>query len=140
MRSASTAGTRRAARAFWPGCFRYAWLHSCLDQAHLEHPELATFQGTTHNRKVEEFKELDHKRVDLAAQRVRRLHAERVTQAMNEHPDQELLIRREVAKKQRHLPLRRLLAEAPDVLLALFPCWMASPLSVSQVLGLGQRY
>src|SRR5690606_29166145 len=32
------------------------------------------------------------------------------------------------------------LAEAPDVLLALFPCWLASPLSVSQVLGLGQRY
>ena len=41
---------------------------------------------------------------------------------------------REAEKKSRHLPLRQLLGEAPDVLLALRPCWMASPLSVSQLI------
>lgn len=133
---------RRSERSpgLWPGCFRYAWLHSCLDRAHVEDPELAAFQGSTHSRKVEEFIQLDRARIHLAARRVRRIHAERVTQARNEYPDQDLVVRREVGKKQRHMPLRRLLAQAPDVLLALFPCWMASPLSVSQVLGLGQRY
>ncbi len=41
---------------------------------------------------------------------------------------------REAEKKSRHLPLRQLLGEAQDVLLALRPCWMASPLSVSQLI------
>ena len=54
--------------------------------------------------------------------------------AMNAHPDQEDLIRREAAKRARHLPFRKLLAQAPDVLTALRPCWFASPLSVSELM------
>jgi len=45
-----------------------------------------------------------------------------------------MLVAREAEKKTRHLPLRRVLADAPDVLLALRPCWMASPLAVSQLI------
>src|SRR5262249_18928165 len=66
--------------------------------------------------------------------RVRRTHAERVISAMNTHSDQTALVRREAEKKRRHMPLRRLLSEAPDVLTSQCPCWMASPLSVSQLL------
>src|SRR6202040_953387 len=49
-------------------------------------------------------------------------------------PDQEDLIRHEAAKRARHIPFRKLPAQAPDVLTALRPCWFASPLSASQVL------
>src|SRR5262249_49223932 len=48
------------------------------------------------------------------------------------------LVAREAAKRTRHLPLRRLFHEAPEVMLALRPCWMASPLSVSQLIP-GER-
>ena len=48
--------------------------------------------------------------------------------------EQNTLVQKEANKKTRHLTLRRLFADAPDVLLALRPCWMASPLSVSQLL------
>jgi superfamily I DNA and/or RNA helicase len=59
---------------------------------------------------------------------------------MNAHPDQAALVRREAEKSRRHMPLRKLVAEAPDVLLALAPCWMASPLSVSQLLPADRKY
>ena len=54
---------------------------------------------------------------------------------MNEFPDQESIIRSEAAKSRRHKPLRKIFAEASDVLTAVCPCWMASPLSVCQLLG-----
>jgi hypothetical protein len=43
-------------------------------------------------------------------------------------------------KKTRHKPLRTLMADASAVLTALCPCWMASPLSVSQLLDAGKVY
>jgi very-short-patch-repair endonuclease len=59
---------------------------------------------------------------------------------MNQYPEQEALVRREALKRARHLPLRKLLSKAPDVLTTLRPCWMASPLSVSQLLDANRRY
>jgi very-short-patch-repair endonuclease len=49
-------------------------------------------------------------------------------------------VAREAQKKARHIPLRQLVAQAPDVLLALRPCWMASPLSVSQLIPGDKTY
>jgi very-short-patch-repair endonuclease len=59
---------------------------------------------------------------------------------MNAYPDQAALVQHEANKRARHMPLRKLLAQAPDVLTALFPCWMASPLAVSQLIGADRRY
>jgi very-short-patch-repair endonuclease len=65
------------------------------------------------------------------------LHA---IEAMNAHPDQQHLIKAEAAKTRRHLPLRRVFAQSAEVLTAVCPCWMASPLSVSQLLDGGKQY
>lgn len=118
----------------WPARFEYIWLYSALEQAFASDPSLASFNGRTHEQIIEEFKRLDSERVRVAAQRVRRLHAERAIKAMNRHFDQTDLVRKEAAKKSRHIPLRELLASAPDVLTRIAPCWVASPLSVSQLL------
>jgi len=124
--------------ALWPRQLEHAWLASCLDQIMAEDTELAGFSGDAHARFVTEFRDLDCQRLAIAANRVRRAHAERVIAVMNAHPDQEDLVRREAAKRKRHLPLRALLARAPDVLTTLCPCWMASPLSVSQLIDARQ--
>jgi very-short-patch-repair endonuclease len=124
----------------WQNQFRYTWLASCLDQARSETPELLSFNGSNHEQLIQEFRNLDQERLQFAIQRVSRAHGERVIAAMNEYPDQAGLVRREAEKRTRHLSLRRLLAEAPDVLMALRPCWMASPLSVSQLLDAERRY
>lgn len=124
----------------WLDSFRFAWLSSCLDRAWAEDPKLAAFQGRTHSAIVEEFSRLDHERLALAAARVRRAHGERAIKTMNDFPSQALLVAREAEKSTRHLPLRRLFQEAPDVLTALYPCWMASPLSVSQLVPGDRTY
>ena len=124
----------------WLTRFDFAWLKSCLDSAFAEEPALATFSGQNHQEVVEEFKRLDVERLELAIARVVRSHAERVIAVRNAHPEQDALMKREAAKKRRHLSLRKLVAGAPDVLTALHPCWMASPLSVSQLLPGDKQY
>jgi very-short-patch-repair endonuclease len=128
------------AAEYWSARFVHVWLYSALEQVLATDPALASFNGRTHEQVIEEFKRLDCERIRLAAQRVRRLHAERAIEAMNRHFDQADLVRREVGKKSRHIPLRELLARAPDVLTRIAPCWVASPLSVSQLLDGSKRH
>jgi very-short-patch-repair endonuclease len=118
----------------WADMLRYACLSSCLEEIQLQDPDAAGFSGRRHDEIAAEFRELDRKRLELAVQRVQRAHALKALEIRNKHPRQSTLVSREAVKRTRHLPLRRLFSEAPDVLLALRPCWMASPLSVSQLI------
>jgi very-short-patch-repair endonuclease len=118
----------------WAGLLRSAWLLSCLDEIQLQDPTLPAFKGSLHDEIAAEFCRLDRERLAAAVQRVQRAHAVAAVEARNKYPAQSTLVGREAAKRARHLPLRRLFAEAPDVMLALRPCWMASPLSVSQLI------
>lgn len=124
----------------WTSMFDFAWLSSCLDAARAQESEIAGFNGRTHDGFAGEFVDLDEERIRIATGRVRRAHAERVIAAMNAYPDQEYLVRAEAQKRSRHLRLRDLFARAPDVLTTLCPCWMASPLSVSQLLDAGSKH
>jgi len=119
----------------WIPLFDYIWLTSTLDMAALHDPGVRSFVGSTHNGYVEDFKKLDARRLDLTAARVKRAHAEHAVAAMNQFPEQESVIRSEAAKSRRHKPLRKVFNEAGDVLTAVCPCWMASPLSVCQLIG-----
>ncbi|HVB99092.1 MAG TPA: AAA domain-containing protein [Candidatus Dormibacteraeota bacterium] len=124
----------------WAIAFDYCWYASCLEAAQAEDPEIAGFNGRTHDAFVREFKELDKERIRVAAARVQRACAERAIAAMNENKNEELIIRAEAEKKRRHRPLRMLFSEARHVLTAICPCWMASPLSVSQLLDIASRF
>ncbi|MGE0816170.1 MAG: AAA domain-containing protein [Vicinamibacterales bacterium] len=118
----------------WPAMLRGVWLRSCLEELQLEDPGIPGFAGRKHDRIAEEFRHLDKQRLEVAVQRVQRAHALRALEVRNKYPDQNVLVGKEASKRSRHLPLRRLFDEAPAVLLALRPCWMASPLSVSQLI------
>lgn len=115
-----------------------AWLASALENAQANDLDLATFRGVEHDQVVEEFRKLDRERIAHASGRVRATHTRRAIAVMNAHREQEDMLRVECQKK-RGKSVRRLLAEAPDVLTALRPCWMASPLSVSQLLPARRR-
>ncbi len=120
--------------------FEYAWLQSCFEQARRDDPSIASFDRDLQDSLVKEFGAWDKERLRVAAGRVRRAHAEKALAAMNAHPDQTALVRRESEKKARHLPMRKLLSQASDVLLAVCPCWMASPLTVSNLLAGDKTY
>jgi very-short-patch-repair endonuclease len=125
---------RRPDGRVWPGLLRSAWLRSCLEEIQLQEPSIPSFRGALHEEIAAEFRQLDKDRLVVAVARVQREHAKAALAARNQHREQNTLVAREAGKRTRHLPLRRLFAEAPDVMLALRPCWMASPLSVSQLI------
>jgi very-short-patch-repair endonuclease len=118
---------------YWTAALHYIWYQSCLDTILKSDADLSGFKGSAHSRYVEEFKNIDKKRQKIAEAIIRHEHASHAIERMNKCYAQAQLIQRESQKRKRLMPLRKLLAEAEDVVTALFPCWMASPLSISQV-------
>jgi len=117
-----------------------AWLTAVFNEMRLRVPYLAHFVGRQHDATVARFRALDAEHVKSAAQRIRHLVAVQLRKARDEHPQQNLLVRQEATRKSRHMPPRRLVAEASDVLLAAFPCWAMSPLIVSRMLPSKQLF
>jgi hypothetical protein len=113
---------------------RFAWLSSWLGELRLAVPDYAGFGAATQDRLIDEFREADTRHVELAAARVRRAVAERQIRARDNWPDQRQIVREQVGRKARHKPIRQLVDDAPELLLAVRPCWAMSPLVVSQVL------
>ena len=97
-------------------------------------PRLAHFKASDQNAHTDRFREADTEHIQQGAARVRRAWGVHVTSARNQHGEQTRLIEHEARKKRRHRSTRDLLAEAPDVLTALKPCWAMSPLVVAQLL------
>jgi hypothetical protein len=118
----------------------FSWLSSWLQSMQYELAEYGSFSSTTQNRILDEFRDADIKHIALAAARVRRAVAQRQVQARDQWPEQRQIVRDQVSRKSRHKPIRQLVEEAPDLLLATKPCWAMSPLVVSQVLPSQQLF
>jgi len=80
---------------------------------------------------IARFRELDAELVKAAVSRVIEVAAARRPRTAL---GQGSLIRREAEKKRRHIPVRDLIAQTREVIQALHPCFMMSPLAVSQYL------
>ncbi len=114
--------------------FEYAWLRTIWDDKLFDDSNLASFTSDGHNRREEAFAGLDRHHLEITPQRIKRAAAEAAIQVMNEHSIETDLVRREAAKKSRHLPVRRLFTQAPHVLTAIRPCWTMSPLLVAEMI------
>ena len=111
-----------------------AWLWKVLDDLEFEDRRIASFDGGAHSRHRDEFADLDRRHLASTPLRVRRLAAEAIIATMNAHPGETALIRREAAKRRRHLSVRQLFAQAPHVLSTLRPCWTMSPILASEMI------
>jgi len=118
------------------------WWQSLADHLMMlpESEALSAFRGERHDQVVEAFRELDRQHVSLAARRVKRIAAETAIRAQDRHPEQAQLVREQAKRKRRHLPVRELFMRAPDVVTALRPCWVMSPLMVSQLIPSERAY
>ena len=128
-----------AAEAGWSAdaavrAFTHSWLDSVYRVARSEREGIAEFDAEQQQFSLAEFRKADAEHIKAGAARVRRVWAERVIRTRNSHPQQEQIIVREATKKRRHRPVRELFTQAPDILLALKPCWAMSPLVVPQLL------
>ncbi|WP_233608179.1 AAA domain-containing protein [Nocardia stercoris] len=120
--------------------FDSALMNSLEEEFKLTSQPLRDFQVGSHTRVLADFRVADDSHRYLAVQRVMRRVAHNVQQASTAHPDQSTLVRSEAKKKRGHRSLRRLVADASDVLLAVRPCWAMSPLVVSRSLPAEQLF
>ncbi|HEV7950061.1 MAG TPA: AAA domain-containing protein, partial [Glaciihabitans sp.] len=107
---------------------------SLLDEALLFDADLATVSGEELNRTTSMFQRNDLGHLEANAVRIRRMAAERLKIALDANPEQHVLLKKEVTRKSRFTPVRGLLREIPEVILAAKPIWAMSPLQVSRLL------
>ncbi len=109
--------------------FYRLWLDAALEQL----PHLASFRKLSQEKQIEEFRRIDKKQFEIASERIqnkliRRLPSEQeIFHANNEMK----VLRHEIGKKRRLIPIRQLFQKMPNLLMQLKPCLMMSPLSVS---------
>ena len=118
--------------------FEYAMLRG-IHQHLLDHfPEIAAFDAASHNAALREFDAADRASARTNRDRILRRWAEGVIEAREQFQAESAQLVYESKKKRRHIPLRRLFREVPNVLTRLKPCWAMSPLVVSQLLPSGE--
>jgi very-short-patch-repair endonuclease len=125
--------------------FDWAWYRAILDQIRVHDIDYAAEEASGRlSRALDElasdFRRYDAEHLAANQARVRGAWARRLRETVDQHPLQARVIRKQAALRRGHLPLRRLLDQAGDVLFALKPCWAMSPLMVSQVLPLARLF
>ena len=125
---------RQATPDLAAAAFDQAWYTTILDRIRVADPRYAAHRGGALDEIASDFRVRDVEHLSANRDRVRRAWAQQLRDAQDRHPLQARVIRKQAALRRGHLPLRRLVDQAHDVLFALKPCWAASPLIVSQVL------
>lgn len=120
-----------------PTVFDYVVARNIYDQIAALDPRIAGFDGALQTRYANDFRDRDIRHRDTTASRVRRAAAELAVETRDKFPDENDLVRAQAGRKRGHLPLRRMLETAPNVLTALRPCWTMSPLLVAEVIPSG---
>lgn len=101
-------------------------------------PRLDGYSAEHRDAIVREYRETDHRLVDLAYIDVVNACSDR--RPRNHSGAGAVMIAREAQKKSRHKPIREVLETASDIVQELKPCFMMSPLSVSQFLPGSVRF
>ena len=109
--------------------FDYSWYNGLVEKAYVETPAIKMFDRSHHAHILEEFTRLDHllfhhNQVRLAAQHWKALPT------MGGGGELQI-ISREINKKRKHLPIRRLMSEAGRAIQAIKPVFMMSPMSIA---------
>ncbi|MGL4669166.1 MAG: DUF4011 domain-containing protein [Methanobacteriaceae archaeon] len=116
--------------------FIYNFANNALKDVLRENKVLNNFTSTMHENNIEKFKELDKKTINLNRYRVQEVLGQKlpnVTGSIN--PASELgILLKEINKKRKIKPIRRILNECSKVIRDIKPCFMMSPLSIAQFL------
>ena len=104
-----------------------------------ELPVLRSFVAIEHERKICDFQALDKSLCELSRHCIRmRLRSDNIEEDNGAEKEWGVL-KREMEKKKRHMPVRQLIKAIPTVLTRLTPCLLMSPLSIAQYLAPAMR-
>lgn len=108
------------------------WLNAVVDNE----PVIRSFVAAEHEKRIGDFRALEAQYTDLTRAWVRAaLCADLPKQDSVTRNSEWGVLRHEISKKKRHLPLRELMTSIPSALTKLTPCLLMSPLSIAQYLS-----
>ena len=110
--------------------FYRLWIDSVLP----EYPAVAKFRHVTHEELIKEFTELDKQQLSIAQARIKASLINALPPLDTFTSGEVNILKRELAKQRKIMPIRKLFSKIPNLLMTLKPCLMMSPLSVSQFL------
>lgn len=114
--------------------FYYQWLGLAMDKV----PSVQSFRRRVHEQRIDRFISTDEKQFELSRKRIRKSIISTYPSVNQVSRGSELqILRHEMEKKRRIMPLRKLFKSIPNLLLTLKPCLMMSPLSVAYFLEAG---
>ena len=131
-----------ATGAALPDTFSYFLMRSLAELVLRERPELDRFSGEVHEKRRDEFAELDREFIRLTQQAIfaRAAQAPRI-RGVGWGPVKDLteqsLIEHEIDKTRRHIPIREMFRRAGCAIQILKPCVMMGPQAVAQYLPPG---
>lgn len=125
-----------AAAQRWPdaasnltAAFRRGWITVLLERALGERTALGSFDSGSHEHVVDRYRELDRLTLDYNRSRLAVAHWDRLPR--HEGGGQLATLRREFAKRSRHLPVRRLMERSGNAIQVIKPVFMMGPLSIA---------
>lgn len=125
----SAAGTQLKA------ALEQSWYNYLLEQAILSAPAIRSFERSSHEEAIRQFRKLDITHQQYNRARAALTHWEAVPRL--EAGGQVNVLRTEFNKKARHMPIRKLMQEAGLAIQAIKPVFMMSPLSIANYLPPG---
>lgn len=111
--------------------FYRLWLDSVLQNSYFN--EVSKFRRNLHEDKIKEFRQLDIKQLHIARDvvRLKLLSSLPKMDRFIDSNDDVSILKRELGKQRRIMPIRKLFQKIADLILVLKPCLMMSPLTVS---------
>jgi very-short-patch-repair endonuclease/flagellar biosynthesis GTPase FlhF len=113
--------------------FEKRTLELILINAERESPVLAKFTGTKYQKLQADFKTFDRQALKLNQVRILELVSKQIKDKLIFHQEPRLLKKLGQQKRPKK-PIRQAILETQDLFFTLKPCWMMSPLTVSQYL------
>lgn len=112
--------------------FLTLWVQSVIGSKKM----VEQFRRHSHDEKIRRFVSLDERQLLIAQERIRQNVISRIpdTNRVLSANDELSILQREIGKKRRIMPLRKLFKSIPNLMLKLKPCMMMSPLSVAYFL------
>ncbi|MEH1880979.1 AAA domain-containing protein [Nostoc sp.] len=104
-----------------------------LRHIHSDNSELQNFSQNLHEQRINEFSEQDKQQYEVAIERLKQLHAKRWQDWLTQ-PEavEQVKSLKEESRKKRQQKIRQFIKKAPQLVTTLKPCWLMSPLGVSQ--------
>lgn len=113
-------------------CFCRSW----LDLVMPKYKAIDTFRGSRHDSRIDKFRKLDIDHLEIAKSKVYASLLSKLpdTSLYSTGEDEMSILKKEITKKRKLLPPRKLFEAIPNLLTLLKPCLMMSPLTVSTLL------